>query len=220
MPDTSPPPARGGAHRPPVWARAQRPARGPRPEHSHERIAAAAVALADAGGLEAATMRAVAARLGTAAASLYRYLSSREDLVDLMVDQVLAELPLHRRDGTRPVGGEPADAGPAGGDWIDDLVAVGRDLLALHRAHPWLLEANARTVALGPHGTDHVEHCLRLMRPAQCGTAAKMEAVALITGVVSLFARSAAAPARTLAPAELFAAASAQRHPLLHAALT
>ena len=215
MPDTTPPPPRTGPHRPPVWARAQRSARGPRPEHTHDRIAAAAVALADAGGLEAATMRAVGARLGTAAASLYRYLSSREDLIDLMVDAALAELPLRRRTRTHPVAEEPG-----GEDWLDDLVVLGRDLLALHRAHPWLLEANARTVAFGPHGTDYVEHCLRLMEPARCGTAAKMEAIALITGVVSLFARSTSARARTLSPADLFSAASAQRHPLLHAALT
>ncbi|NIZ90866.1 TetR/AcrR family transcriptional regulator [Kineococcus rubinsiae] len=206
MPAATPPPP---ARTPPVWVRPQRSARGPRPEFSRDRIAETAVALADAGGLGAATMRAVAAELGTAAASLYRYLASRDDLVDLMVDAVLADPVLTRRRARRP-----------SADWLDDLVALGRDLLALHRAHPWLLEANARTVAFGPHGSDHVEHCLELMEPTGCGTAAKLEAVALITGIVSLFARPAPAGARTLAPQDVFAGASAGRHPRLTAALT
>src|SRR5690349_18998544 len=76
-----------------IWTRPDRGTRGPRPEHSRAEIAAAAIALADSGGLAAATMRAVAAELGTAAGSLYRYLSSRDDLLDLMVDAALAELP-------------------------------------------------------------------------------------------------------------------------------
>src|SRR5437764_8785599 len=54
-------------------------------------IAAAAVAIADREGLDAVSMRRVAARLGTGAASLYRYLESREDLLDLMVDATGAE---------------------------------------------------------------------------------------------------------------------------------
>ena len=188
-----------------LWTRPERGARGPRPERSREDIAAAAVALADAGGLSAATMRAVAAALGTAAASLYRYLASRDDLLDLMADAVLAELP---------------PAGPGGPDWLEDLVDVGRSLLALHQRHPWLPEAGLRGRTLGPRGTDHVEHCLRLMAPAPAGSAAKMEAVALLTGVVSLFARPVPADARPLTPAELFAVATPARHPQLVAALT
>ncbi|SDR90670.1 Tetracyclin repressor, C-terminal all-alpha domain [Friedmanniella luteola] len=205
MPDATPEASTAGPTRPSVWTRPDRGGRGPQPEHSREAIAAAAVALADAGGLGAATMRAVAAALGTAAASLYRYLSSRDDLLDLMVDAVLAELPPEQ---------------PPGPDWLEDLVDLGRAQLDLHRRHPWLLEAGLRGTAVGPHGTDHIERCLRLMAPAGAGSAARMEAVALITGVVSLFARPAPVDTRALAPADLFAVASADRHPHLVAALT
>jgi len=51
--------------------------------HSRDEITAAAVAIADREGLDAVSMRRVAARLGTGAASLYRYLKSREDLLDI-----------------------------------------------------------------------------------------------------------------------------------------
>ncbi len=151
-------------------------------------------------------MRAVASALGTAAGSLYRYLSSRDDLLDLMVDAAVAELRLDR---------EPA------GSWLDDLMALANDQLALYRRHPWLLEASLRGGAAGPHTMDYFEYCLRIMAPLRCGTAAKLEAIAMITGVVSLFARSAsAAQGQTASPSRLFGTASPQAHPHLVAALT
>jgi AcrR family transcriptional regulator len=193
-----------------VWGRPERRSRGPQPEHSRADIAAAAVALADAGGLAEVTMRAVATALGTAAGSLYRYLSSRDQLLDLMVDATLAELPLNRG----------SENGASDGGWLEGLVALGQAQLALHRRHPWLLEASLRGGPFGPNGTDYVEHCLRLLEPVQAGTAAKLEAVALLTGVVSLFARPVPAPGQAPSPAEVFAVASPERHPHLVAALT
>lgn len=150
-------------------------------------------------------MRAVAGALGTTAGSLYRYLSSREDLLDLMIDAALGELRL----GRKSVGG-----------WLDDLVALAEDQLALYRRHPWLLAASLRGGALGPHATDYFEDCLRIMAPLTCGTAAKMEAIAMIIGIVSLFARGTPEQPPAVDPSTIFAAASAQRHPHLLAALT
>ncbi|MEK8106005.1 helix-turn-helix domain-containing protein [Micromonospora sp. M12] len=58
---------------------------------------ATAIALADAGGLTAVSMRAVAAALDTGAGSLYRYLSSRDDLLDLMTDRAVGSCGRTRR---------------------------------------------------------------------------------------------------------------------------
>ena len=58
------------------------------------------------------------------------------------------------------------------------------------------------------------------MAPLTCGTAAKMEAIAMITGIVSLFARGTPEQPPAVDPSTIFAAASAQRHPHLLAALT
>jgi len=185
-----------------VWNRPDRGARGPRPEHSRAEIAAIAIALADSGGLPTVSMRAVAGALGTAAGSLYRYLSSRDELLDLMVDAALGGLPLDREST---------------GNWLDDLVALADDQLALYRRHPWLLEAGLRGGAFGPNATDYFECCLRIMAPLAAGTAAKLEAIAMLTGVVSLFARAPAAPAEALSP---FPSASPHAHPYLIAALT
>src|SRR4051812_32747318 len=78
-----------------IWARPARKGRGPAPSHTRDAIVTAAVVLADADGIGAVSMRAVAAAIGTSAGSLYRYLSSRDDLVDLMADHVLRELVPH-----------------------------------------------------------------------------------------------------------------------------
>ena len=56
-------------------------------ERSHAEITAAAMELADREGLDALSVRRLAAELGTGAASLYRYVATREDLLDLMTDE-------------------------------------------------------------------------------------------------------------------------------------
>ncbi|GAA2082779.1 GntR family transcriptional regulator [Streptomyces albiaxialis] len=95
-------------------------------ELSRERVVRAAVALADAEGLGALSMRAVAARLGTAAMSPYRHVEGKDHLVRLMTDAVYGELELPR---------------PAPEFWRDRLEAGARALWELHRAHPWLAHA-------------------------------------------------------------------------------
>ena len=106
--------------RPPIWSRPARGLRGPTPTHSRDEIVAAAIAMADADGLGAVSMRAVAAALHTGAGSLDRYLSSRDDLLDLMVDRAAGEL--------RPY---PA----ADGDWLDAMLRLARRQLDLYRRH-------------------------------------------------------------------------------------
>ncbi|MGC4879838.1 TetR/AcrR family transcriptional regulator [Micromonospora sp. DT43] len=179
------------AGRQPIWARPERGARGPAPTHSRDAIVTAAVTLADAEGLAAVSMRAVAAALGTGAGSLYRYLSSRDDLLDLMTDRVVGEL--------RPYP-------PARDDWLDEMLLVARQQLALHRAHPWLVEVIQRPSGIGPESLAWFDNCLRILQPVRCAVTAKFEAIAMLTGVVTLFARSeAAAGSASFAGADLAA---------------
>src|SRR3954453_17722428 len=76
-----------------IWTQPPPPARQRnlgRPE-----IVAAAMAVADEGGAEAVTMKAVAARLGPyTPMALYRYVGSKDGLVDLMLDAAIAEVAL------------------------------------------------------------------------------------------------------------------------------
>jgi AcrR family transcriptional regulator len=161
-----------------IWSDPVKGTRGPAPAHSRDEIVAAAIAMADADGIGAVSMRAVAGVLGTGAGSLYRYLSSRDDLLDLMADRVAGEL--------RPYP-------EAGGDWLDTMLLVARRQLGLFRAHPWLIDILPRPTAPGPESLAWFDHCLGVLRPVPAATAAKFEAIAMMIGVVSLFARSEAA---------------------------
>lgn len=167
----------GGSKRQPIWTRPERGSRGPTPTHSRDAIVAAAVALADADGIAAVSMRAVATALGTSAGALYRYLSSRDDLLDLMTDRVAGEL--------RPY--------PQASGWLDTMLLLARQQLAAHRRHPWLLDVGHRPSGIGPEGLAWFDNCLRILEPVRCDVTAKFEAMAMMTGVVTLFARNEAA---------------------------
>ncbi|WP_031076655.1 TetR/AcrR family transcriptional regulator C-terminal domain-containing protein [Streptomyces sp. NRRL S-118] len=92
-------------------------------ELSQERIVRAAIEIADAEGLAALSMRGVAARLGVAAMSPYRYVSSKDDLIALMADTAYGEA-VH-----------PA-VPPAG--WRARLEMGAEALWQVCRRHPWI----------------------------------------------------------------------------------
>ncbi|MFD3742628.1 TetR/AcrR family transcriptional regulator [Streptomyces sp. NPDC058629] len=198
-----------------VWSRPERGARGPAPERSRYEITGAALALADAEGLAAVSMRALAQRLGTGPASLYRYVGSRDELLDLMADAVAGELDL--------------SAAPSG-DWLGDLVGLALQSKAAHARHPWLAALNdRRSEVLGPHAIDYLDHALAVMAPAPGTSRQKLEAIGLLGGLATLFARREAMAAAGEAPgagdppaqaAHLAAVAAEGRHPHLLAALT
>lgn len=170
-----------------VWSRPERGARGPAPERSRTQITAAALALADAEGLAAVSMRALAQRLGTGPASLYRYVGSRDELLDLMADAVAGELDL---------------SGATGGDWLDDLVGLALQSRDAHVRHPWLADLNDRRgEVLGPHAIDYLDHALGILAPAPGTAGEKLEAIGLLGGLAVLFARREAAATSTGHPA-------------------
>ena len=74
-----------------LWGDAPRPSRGPKPGLDVATIVAAAIALADADGLDGLSMRRVAERLGVGTMSLYTYVPSKAELLDLMLDTVYGE---------------------------------------------------------------------------------------------------------------------------------
>ncbi|GEL24710.1 TetR family transcriptional regulator [Pseudonocardia sulfidoxydans NBRC 16205] len=158
-----------------IWLEPEEPARTGRPaEWSRAQITEAALAVADADGLAAVTMRRVASRLGTGAASLYRYVATRDDLLDLMADAALAAF-------------TPA---PDSGDWRDDLVADHIGVLHLLRARPWLLDIVRSRPAAGPNGTLVVENTLARMAGHPAPGARKMEVVGTLFGMIQTYAAS------------------------------
>ncbi len=74
-----------------IWDIPEQGTRGPKGKYDRAAIAVAAIRLADAGGLEAVTMRAVAAELGIAPMSLYNYVPTKDHLFQLMIDRARSE---------------------------------------------------------------------------------------------------------------------------------
>lgn len=155
----------------PIWMRPRPSGVGRPAQHSREEITAAAVGLADAAGLDAVSMRRVAAELGTGAASLYRYVDTREDLLDLMTDAVAAEF-------ARP---EPA------ADPLDGLVALGEQARAVMRRHPWLVTLTLTRPALGPNAITVLQYAMEIMEPCPASAATKAEAYAMLNGITTTF---------------------------------
>jgi AcrR family transcriptional regulator len=112
-----------------IWERIDQP-RTPR-TLEHGQIAAAAVALADEHGLDAVSMRRLASDLGVATMALYRYVSSKEDVLWLMVDAVA--------EGSSGMADQPEAT-----DWRTVIRRYALDQRAVAVQHPWLFEAGAR----------------------------------------------------------------------------
>ncbi|MEP7024008.1 MAG: TetR/AcrR family transcriptional regulator [Actinomycetota bacterium] len=108
-----------------------------------------AVAIADADGLDAVTMRRVAQRLGTGAMSLYRHVPDKDSLVSLMIDTVLGDLLAEQ-----PM---PADLG-----WRAGLRLLAEETWQFCRRHRWYPEATIAQPPLTPNGTAGLEAALQL----------------------------------------------------------
>src|ERR1035437_5181944 len=124
-----------------IWMRPEHAATGRPAKRSREEITAVAITVADQDGLDGVSMRRVAAELGTGAASLYRYVLTREDLLDLMTDAKGAEW-------------GPA---PPTGDWPPDLTAFGEQARVIFRRHRWLAGLTMTRPVIGPNGIALIE---------------------------------------------------------------
>lgn len=158
-----------------IWLRKERSGRGPVPEHGRDQIAAAAIRLADAGGLEAVSTRKVATAIGAGATSLYRYVENRAELYELMIDTACGELDL---------------TPPPSGDWRADLTGLAQQLRAMYRRHPWLLDLAQGQTPLTPNGVAFLEYALSTLVDVAAPAGSKMEAIAMVNGVATLVARA------------------------------
>ncbi|MEE2060881.1 TetR/AcrR family transcriptional regulator [Rhodococcus artemisiae] len=153
-----------------LWLRSDEPKRGPRPTHTLGDIAAVCVDLVDREGMRALSMRRVAEALGTSAASLYRYVSGKDDLLALMADHVAGEY----------------EFAPLSGDVRADVLAVAEQSRALHQRHPWLREVPATD--MGPNTVAYLDHLIGALAPAKLDATSTMMGVALLSGWVTNFA--------------------------------
>ncbi|MDA0568052.1 TetR/AcrR family transcriptional regulator [Streptomonospora sp. S1-112] len=164
----------------------RRGAPGPRPGLSLDLIVDTAIAVADAEGLAALSMRAVGERLGRSAMALYTYVPGKAELLDLMYDRALAELPAGY------------DTGPG---WRPALRAWAVDTRDFHVRHPWSLEVSPARPVLGPNEHAAMEALVRLLE--SCGLPAPV--LRRVVGTLLHFVRGAA---RAIADARAATAAT------------
>ena len=118
-----------------VWFRAEKSSRTG-PQLSHERIVATAVDLLDRDGVQKLSMRRLAERLGAHATSLYWHVATKDDLLDLALDAVFAELDL------------PGEHSAA---WQDDIEAFMTGLRSVLLRHPWAPALAGSRPLMGPN---------------------------------------------------------------------
>jgi AcrR family transcriptional regulator len=120
----------------------------PRAPLTRDRIVQAALEIADESGAEAVTMRRVAEELGFEAMSLYRHVASKDDLLDGMLDVVLAEWEA------------PADER----DWAPAVRASALSVHAALRRHPWAARLLMSGSHVRPARLDYMDRLLGALR--------------------------------------------------------
>jgi AcrR family transcriptional regulator len=160
-----------------LWRdRQRRPSRGRRPTLTVDAIVAAAIEMADQAGLGALSMRALAERLTVGTMSLYTHVPGKAELLDLMLDTVLAET-------ARP------DDGQEG--WRARLELVARENRALFDRHPWILELVAFRPPMGPGVIAKYDYELRAIEGIGLTDVEMDSVLALVLGYVQASARQA-----------------------------
>jgi AcrR family transcriptional regulator len=133
-----------------VWTRDAEQEAGPQPL-SRESIVAAAIEIADTEGLEAVSIRRLATKLEARPMTLYSHIERKGDLIDLMMDEVMA-------------GAILADPPPSD-DWREDLRRIAQATRESVRAHPWIIATAFRRPFIGPNALRHIDQSLAAVSP-------------------------------------------------------
>lgn len=189
-----------------LWRGGERPARGPKPSLTLDQIVDAAIRVADAEGLDALSMRRIAAELGVGTMSLYRYLPRKSVLITLMVDKI--------SDPSDCIA-EAKDAG-----WRERLEAAARSWYRLYLAHPWLLRADTGRPVFGPNSLARFEFVIAGLGGLGLTDQERVGVVAAVEGFATGYARQrlehdAATEATGVSDEEFWA----QQYPVLQKAM-
>ncbi|MGK3948637.1 TetR/AcrR family transcriptional regulator [Microbacterium sp. K2] len=150
-----------------AWGVATNPQRGPKREMSVERIVDAAVELADADGIGAVSMAAVAAALGFTPMSLYRYVSAKDDLLLLMQEQATGLPP----ETVRELDG-----------WRARLLALYTEQVLLYQRHPWMLSLPINGSPITPHSSAWLDASLEALEATPLSADERMAVALAVTG--------------------------------------
>ena len=158
---------------PPPWQRTPRRAAKRREDPiTPEAIVAAALEILDAEGLDRLSMRRVADRLGTGAATLYWHVGSKDGLLDLLFEEVIGEL-------------EVPDPEP--GRWRDQLKDVARTMRAMILRHRDIVRISIGRIPIGPNALRHSERTLAILRAGGVPDELAVQGYLLLMSIVNGF---------------------------------
>jgi AcrR family transcriptional regulator len=163
--------------------------RGPKPAHTVAEIVDAAVALADEEGVAGLSLPKIARRLDLTPNALYRYVSSKDELMLLLTDA-----------GTGP----PPNDHPEG--WLAAAAAWVRALIGRYRARPWLTDLPVRGAPVTPNLLGWLETLLRALAETGLPPGDQLSCAILLDS----YARSAAALANDLVASDATPVQSAE----------
>ncbi|WP_306214168.1 TetR/AcrR family transcriptional regulator [Actinoplanes sp. RD1] len=173
--------------------------RGRKPGLTVGRVVGTAIALADAEGLDAVSMRRVAQELGVVPMTLYTYVPDKAALLDLMLDALYLQM---------------SRSEPGGAEWRDRARAVAHDNRVLFDTHPWAAELSSSRPPLGPGLMAKYEHELGAFADTGLADSEVDHALTFLLGFVQHSSR-ARAQARAAATEESDEQWWAERGPLL-----
>jgi AcrR family transcriptional regulator len=175
-----------------LWGRRGRGQRGPKPGLSVDAIVAAAIRIADAEGLEAVSMAHVADQLGFTTMSLYRHVTSKEELLQLMWN-----------------GSAQGAEGLVitGDDWRARLRMWAMVQRTMIDQHPWITQMPMAAPPMAPNSLAFVERGLEAMDGSGLADADKLRVIGLISSYTLSEARMAHDAARAAQQAQAAAAA-------------
>jgi AcrR family transcriptional regulator len=157
----------------PPWAPARRSPQPPRrPPLTREQIVETALQVLDSEGLDALSMRRVAAELDTGAAALYRHVSGKDELLDLLFDRVAGEFEVPPPDPER---------------WTEQLKEVARQMRAGILRHRDIVRISMGRFPMGPNGLRLTERLVAIMRAGGLPDRTAATAAHLITIVINAF---------------------------------
>jgi AcrR family transcriptional regulator len=151
---------------PPWWT--PRKSGGPRRSLSREAIVEATLTILRAEGIDAVSMRRVAAELGTGPASLYAHVAHKEELLELVFDEVAGEVPLPEPDPAR---------------WQEQIRALWIETHAALARNGDIARVALGRVPLGPNALRGAEAAMAVLR----GGGVPDNAVAWAVDVVGLY---------------------------------
>jgi AcrR family transcriptional regulator len=117
-----------------LWGVGARVSRGPRARYALGEVIDAGIAIADEGGIAGLSLASIAESLGLVTTALYRYVGSKDELVELMVDRALG-----------PVPERPDDS------WRDRAELWSSELLRRYSEHPWIVMVQPRGAPRHPN---------------------------------------------------------------------